>query len=59
MTLPDGQYTLKATPFAQVYATINGLDKIVTITERNPSTAERQIVSTLGFSSTFLLLVGH
>ncbi|KIK04820.1 hypothetical protein K443DRAFT_92300 [Laccaria amethystina LaAM-08-1] len=43
MTLPDGLYTLKATPFIPVYATNNGLKEIVTILEQNPSTVERQI----------------
>lgn len=43
MPLPNGLYNLRAIPFAQVYATDNGRNEIVTVAERNPSTVERQI----------------
>ena len=59
MTLPDGLYTLKASPIVEFYATNNGLNEIVTIVEKTPSTAERQIASTLCFSSTFLIRFCH
>lgn len=43
MTISDGQYTLKASPIVEYYATDNGLNEIVTIAQKTTSTAERQI----------------
>ena len=57
MTLPDGKYTLEASPIVPVYATYNGLDKIITVVEKNLT--KIQVVSTLCFSSTFSIHCRH
>ena len=49
MTFVPGQYALRAHPFnviGVVYATGNGVDKVVTTAAQVPSTADAQIVST-------------
>ena len=49
MTFVLGQYALRAPPFnviGVVYATGNGVDKVVTTAAQVPSTADAQIVGT-------------